>query len=304
MNPTALDVPRENPWAIVSLFISSLVWGLAWWPLKIFGSYGLDGHGIALTAYALVAVVSLPMIWRERAQWRGEVRLLLLIGLCFGVANFAFTWALMEGSVVRSMLLFFLLPAWGAIGGKLLLKESLGLRRLVSVALCLVGVFTIVGGVNVFSTPISLADGAAFIAGIFYTLAGIANRAALRIPIASRTLMSFVGCASVAVIGLAFHPVVLPEMPGMMWLMLILFAFIWLLGGTALTTFGVTHVDASRAAVLQVSELVIAVIAAVLIGGESLSLGELAGGILIFAASLLEAFSTPSQASTLKEHRP
>ena len=90
----------------------------------------------------------------------------------------------------------------------------------------------------------------------------------------------------------------------MMWLMLILFAFIWLLGGTALTTFGVTHVDASRAAVLQVSELVIAVIAAVLIGGESLSLGELAGGILIFAASLLEAFSTPSQASTLKEHRP
>ena len=65
--------------------------------------------------------------------------LLLLIGLFFGLANFLFTWSLMVGSVVRSMLLFFLLPAWGAIGGRLFLNEKLGPRRLLAVALCLGG---------------------------------------------------------------------------------------------------------------------------------------------------------------------
>ncbi len=297
MNPIALpDRRRESPLALLSLFASGLVWGFAWWPLKYFAAYGVDGHSIALTAYAMVALVSLPLVWRERAAWRSETRYLLLIGLCFGVANFAFTWALMAGSVVRAMLLFFLLPACGAIGGKLFLKETLGWRRLLTVALCLGGVFTIVGGVDVFSTPLSYADGGAFIAGLFYTLAGIANRAARKIPIVSRTLMSFVGCTAVAVIGLTLHPVTIPELPVFVWVMLFLFAFLWLMGGTALTTYGVTHVDVSRAAVLQVTELVVAVITAVLIGGEALSGAELAGGVMILAASLIEAFSVPADA--------
>lgn len=291
----------ESPLALLSLFASGLVWGFAWWPLKYFAAYGIDGHSIALTAYALVALVALPLVWRERAAWRGEIHYLLLIGLCFGVANFAFTWALMAGSVVRAMLLFFLLPAWGAIGGKLFLKETLGWRRLLTVALCLSGVFTIVGGVEVFSTPLSLADAAAFIAGIFYTLAGIANRAAREIPIVSRTLMSFIGCTMIAVLGLAVHPVTIPALPTFVWVMLFLFAFLWLMGGTALTTYGVTHVDASRAAVLQVTELVVAVITAVLIGGEHFSAGELVGGAMILAASLLEAISTPPRAPDLAD---
>ncbi len=291
ISPTVRSV--ESPLALLSLFASGLVWGFAWWPLKYFAAQGIDGHSIALTAYAMVALVSLPLVWRERAAWRKEWHYLLLIGLCFGVANFLLTWALMAGSVVRVMLLFFLLPAWGAIGGKLFLKETLGWRRLLTVALCLAGVFTIVGGMEVFTAPLSFADAGAFIAGIFYTLAGITNRAAREIPIASRTLMSFVGCASIAVVGLAVHPVSIPTLSAFVWVMLFLFAFLWLMGGTALTTYGVTHVDASRAAVLQVTELVVAVISAVLIGGEHFSIGELVGGAMILAASLIEAISTP-----------
>ncbi len=297
MSSTSLPLrSAESPLALLSLFASGLVWGFAWLPLKYFAGLGIDGHSIALTAYALVALVSFPLVWRERAAWRGETHYLLLIGLCFGVANFALTWALMAGSVVRAMLLFFLMPAWGAIGGKLFLKETLGWRRLMTVALCLSGVFTIVGGVEVFTAPLSFGDAAAFIAGIFYTLAGIANRAARAIPIASRTLMSFIGCTTIAVIGLALHPVTIPALPAFDWTLLALFAFIWLMGGTALTTYGVTHVDVSRAAVLQVTELVVAVLSAVLIGGEHFSAGELVGGAMILAASLLEAISVPPSA--------
>lgn len=285
---------KESPLAVLSLVFSGIVWGFAWWPLKIFAAQGLDGHAIALTAYALVGLVSLPFILRERRAWRREFHLLLLIGLFFGIANFLFTWSLMVGSVVRSMLLFFLLPAWGAIGGRLILKERLGPRRLLAVALCLGGVFTIVGGVDVFSEPLSFADVTAFIAGIAYTAAGITNRAAREIPITSRTLMSFVGCTFIALVGLSVHMPEIPTLSATGWGLLFLFAFVWLMGGTLLTTYGVTHVQASRAAVLQVAELVIAVVSAVLIGGESLSAGEYAGGAMILAATLIEALSPPA----------
>lgn len=284
---------KEAPFAVVSLVLSGVIWGFAWWPLKYFGTQGLDGHAIALTAYALVGLVSLPLIWRERRAWRQEWILLLLIGFFFGLANFLFSWSLMDGSVVRGMLLFFLLPAWGALGGKIFLKERLGMRRLLAVVLCLVGVFTIVGGVEAFSEPLSFADVAALVAGLAYTAAGITNRAAQAIPLASRTLISFVGCGFVAFAGLAIHTPAIPALPGTVWALLCLFAFIWLMGGTLLTTYGVTHVQASRAAVLQVGELLVAIFSAVLIGGEVLSAGEYAGATMIVAATLIEALRQP-----------
>ena len=284
---------KESPLAVLSLVLSGVVWGFAWWPLKYFGAQGLDGHAIALTAYALVGVASLPLIWREHHAWRPEWYWLLLIGLFFGLANFLFSWSLMVGSVVRGMLLFFLLPAWGVLGGKIFLKERLGMRRLLAVALCLGGVFTIVGGVDVFDAPLSFADVAAFIAGLAYTAAGITNRAAREIPIASRTLVSFVGCGLVALAGLAVHTPVIPMLAPTEWALLCLFAFVWLMGGTLLTTYGVTHVQASRAAVLQVAELLVAVVSAVLIGGETLSAGEYAGGAMILLATLIEALGKP-----------
>lgn len=296
-SPIAIARKTESSLALMSLMLGSVVWGLAWWPLKYFGQQGLDGHAIALTAYGLVAVVSLPLIWHERRLWRAEWRLLLLIGLLFGIANFLFTWALMVGSVVRCMLLFFLLPAWGVIGGKLFLHEQLGLRRLLAVVLCLFGVFTIVGGIEVFDTPLSFADAAAFFAGMAYTGAGITNRAAISIPMTSRTMMAFVGCTAIALFGLSVHVPAVPTLVASDLALLVLYAFIWLVGGTLLSTYGVTHVQASRAAVMQVLELIVAMGSAVLLGGESLSVGEIAGALMILGATMIEALSSqPSEA--------
>jgi len=297
MSANVSQAPKyDPPIALLALMLGGAFWGLAWWPLKYFGQQGLDGHAIALTAYALVSLVSLPLIWRERHAWRGEWRLLLLIAVLFGIANFLFTWSLMVGSVVRSMLLFFLLPAWGVIGGKLFLSEQLGPRRLLAVALSLIGVFTIVGGFDVFDAPLSLADAAAFIAGIAYTGAGITNRKAFEIPMVSRTLVAFVGCTSVALLGLVIHVPTIPMMSVSDWSLLALYAFVWLIGGTLLTTYGVTYVPASRAAVMQVLELIVAMISAILIGGELLSIGEIVGAVMILSATFLKALTAKPEA--------
>ena len=284
---------KESTAAFLALMGSGIVWGVIWWPLKYFGGFGLTGHAIGLTAYTMVAIATLPLVWRERHQWRPEFGLLVLIGLFFGFANMAFTSALMSGSVVRAMLLFYLLPAWGAIGGAIFLKERITPRRLIAVLLSLCGVIVIMGGIDIFLLPWSVADLAALSAGLFYTAAAIANRKARAIPLVSRTLVSFVGCSLVAVCGLALSVPVIPELSLQTWGLLALFAFIWLLGGTMLTTFGVTYIQASRAAVLQVVELLVAVLSAILLGGEVLSLTDCLGAVLIVTATLIEAFTQP-----------
>lgn len=290
---------REPRLALISLLTGSVIWGFTWMPLKFFAAAGLDGHAVSLTAYVLVALVSMPFIWRERHHWHSETHWLILIGLCFGVANVGLTIALMSGSVVRVMLLFFLLPVWGALGGALFLGESLDRRRLIAVALSLIGVFVIVGGLRALDEPPSVADLAALIAGICYTAAGIANRKARRIPMISRTLSSFAGCAVLALVGLLISSPIIPDLPALTWLLLAGFAFFWLLGAGLLTTYGVTHVQASRAAVFQIVELLVAVVSAVLIGGETLSYGDYVGGALILLATMIEAFPRPSPSAEI-----
>ncbi len=291
---TAIDIGlplrrRESPAAFFALMASGVCWGLIWLPLKFFGELGLTGHTIALSAYALLAVLSLPVLLRQRHLWRGEWRLLLLIGLFFGCANVAFTSALMLGPVVRAMLLFYLLPAWGAIGGWLFLDERLGRRRLLAVALSLGGVAVILTAGDAWRAPLSMADAMALAAGLCYTGAGIVNRRARAIPLASRTLVTFIGSAVLAAIGLLFLTPAMPHLSAVHWLLLALFALLWLLGASLMTTYGVTHVEASRAAVLQVVELLVAVVSAVLLGGEVLRLQEWLGGAMIVGATLLEA---------------
>jgi drug/metabolite transporter (DMT)-like permease len=285
---SALPAPAPARLALASLLASGLVWGLSWWPLKHFAAAGLTGNLIGITAYALVGLAALPVLWRERAAWRGEGLLLMLIGLFFGAANIAFTNALMMGEVVRAMLLFYLLPAWGALGGALFLRERLAPRRIAAVLLSLSGVFVILGG-GASIQAFSVADAAALAAGLCYTAAGIANRRATRIPVASRTMVSFIGCALVACIGQLLLPAPLPAPGATTWLLLVLFAFVWLLGGTLLTTYGVTHMQTSRASVLQVVELLVAVASAMLLGGELLTSKEWTGGAMVVAATLLEA---------------
>ena len=295
--PMTADNPvmpaKESTAAFLALIGSGFVWGVSWLPLKYFGGFGLTGHAIVLTAYLMVAIVALPLVWRERHQWRPEFRLLLLIGLFFGFANMALTSALTSGSVVRAMMLFFLLPAWGAIGGAIFLKERITARRVTAVLMSLFGVVVIMGGIDIFLEPWSAVDLTALSAGLFYTAAGIVNRKARVIPMLSRTLVSFIGCSLVAICGLAFSVPVIPELPLQIWGLLTLFAFIWLLGGTMLTTFGVTYIQASRAAVLQVVELLVAVLSAIWLGGEVLSLTDCLGAVLIVTATLIEAFSQP-----------
>ena len=292
MTPSRLSAARSSALSqlpVISLLVGTVFWGLLWWPLKFFAQVGLTSNLIGITAYTMVGVVAIPIVWRQRKSWGDEWRLLGLIGFFFALANISFNTALIHGEVVRVMLLFYLLPAWGALGGVLILGEKLSKQRCFAIAISLLGVFVIMGVDNL-SWEFSLADMMALAAGMFLSAAGVVNKMALKIPMASRSFIPFIFCPVLAAVGNYFAPTPMPEMSLITWGLLAGFAFIWILGATIFTTLGVSNIEASRASILQVTELFVAIISAMVVGGEVLEIKEYVGGALIILASLIEAF--------------
>ena len=68
------------------------------------------------------------------------------------------------------------------------------------------------------------------------------------------------------------------------------YGIVWLMLITLGTQWGVTHLEAGRASIIIVMELVVAVISAVIILNQPLSLVEITGALLVIAAAILEGF--------------
>ena len=66
------------------------------------------------------------------------------------------------------------------------------------------------------------------------------------------------------------------------------FALVWIVGGSSTTTYGMTHLEAGRSAVILLAELVSAVASASLVKGRIPSVPELVGGGLILGAAALD----------------
>lgn len=266
-------------------------------PLKWFIAQGLTGPVVSLLSYGLVGLCALIFIWRDRTAWRVQWGLMLALAAVGGWANTSFVNALMMGDVVRVMFLFYLSPVWSVLGGWLFLKERIPATRWAAVAAAIVGLWMVLGGVSVTTLSLSLVDLLALSAGLAFAANNIIARAAQAIPMRSKTLAVFAGCGAISLAATMVLEQSVPEMRAGVWLAILGYGFGWLLLATATWQFGVTHLESSRAGVILLAELVVAVMSALWIGGETLTPMGWAGGALIAIAALVEAVDSANSAS-------
>lgn len=293
MNPL---VARTERLATLAMLVSGLLWGLTWMPLRHFAGQQLTGLTLTALTYGAIGAVSLPWIWSQRRIWWHQGHLLILVGLLGGLANACFTTALMFGEISRAMLLFYLTPLWGTIGGRVCFGEPVTRLRMLCVVMALGGALLVLGGPAALSGNLHWMDLIAIGAGLFFASQNIAARAASGIPISVKVLAAFVGCGAVAFVLLPFAGHEFPAVDATLALKLTGFAVLWLVAAMWTQVYGVSHLEAGRAAVLVVFELVASVVSAMVIAGERLDMLGWVGAALITGAALVEARAIQSPA--------
>jgi drug/metabolite transporter (DMT)-like permease len=283
--------PDQSRLAVGALLIAGLLWGLTWMPFRYFGSQGLNGITFTMMSYGLIGLAVLPWLLLRRASWLPQGRLVAFIALTGGGANVCFASALMTGEVVRVMLLFYLAPVWGVLGGRIAFGEPITRLRVIAVAAAIGGAFLLLGGTAVFETPPGVVDLLALASGMLYASQNIFTLAADRTPLHAKTLAVFVGCGLLSGALALMTKQALPTISSALVFQLVAFAGIWMMAAMFLTVYGVTHLEAGRSAILLVFELVAAVVSAMWIGGERLDGLEWIGAALITGAALIEARS-------------
>lgn len=280
---------------VAVLLAASVLWGAAWWPLKQMNALGIEGIPLIVVAYGAITLCVLPVLLQQRRHWRGEVRNLLLIACLGGYANLAFNLAMIYGEVVRVMVLFYLLPLWGVLGGRIFLGERIDVSRALAMLLALGGAVVLLGGVEVLRGGLAWTDVLAITCGISFAGNNLVFRARQHLPVASKATAMLIG-SFILVLPLAFAGIQpWPQLAMTEWGWVVAYGVVWLLLATLGTQWAITHLEAGRASILIIMELVTAVVTATLIGGEVMTVPEMLGGVLILVAAVVEALRASTE---------
>jgi drug/metabolite transporter (DMT)-like permease len=285
---------------VASLVGASLFWGCAWLPLKALEESGVDALSLALAAFTLLAVGMVLFSWRQTGHLPigGSLVLIALLG---GGANLAFTLAMVYGEVVRAMVLFYLLPLWGVLGGWLVLGERVDRVRWLGVALALLGAWLVLGGFEILQAVPSGFELFGLLAGLLYAMNNLVFRGVQGIPLSAKLSAMFIGCAGLALVAALATDIAWPSaVTPLAWGGVLLYALFWLMPANLGAQYGVTHLEAGRASVILILELVAAVLSATLIGGEQMAPWEWVGAALILLAALIEAVRGRSETAPIR----
>jgi len=288
-------MPHSTRAPIVALIASSVLWGLIWLPLKYFSNMGFGSVALLFVAYCSLTVIGLPLLIKHARHWHKEWSVIALIFVFGGYANIAFNTSMMYGNVIRTMALFYTLPLWALLGAYFFLSEKVTLWRAVAASFAMIGAWLILGGINILASPPGWMDLLALTSGFTYAMNNLCFRATPAIPVAPKIATMFLSGAVFSALLLLAGVEALPRhLSPSLWVLASAFGLVWILLANMGTQWGVTHIEAGRAAVIIVLELVIAIISSMLLSDARLSLLEWCGAGLILIAALMEARDQPT----------
>jgi len=289
-------IRRVSPATVVA--VSAVFWGLWWLPLRSLGATGLGPMALNFWLYMLAALALLPMLWALRAKAvAGGVPLLLSAAL-FGVAILAWNGALQTGEVVRVTLLFFLMPVWATVLGRLFLAEPMGGRRVAAICFGIGGALVLLAEAWP-PVPKALGDWLGLSSGMLFAGSATAARFG-RVDGRVLTALAFlIGSALAAiVVGLGPEPAFPPSLGALLPVAAV--ALFWLMPITWAQLWGSGRMDPGRLALLMLLEVVAAAVSAALLTDEPFGLREAAGCVLILAAGALEATGQTTKVSEIR----
>lgn len=287
-----MTAAREGRVAVAALVTGATVWGLIWYPYRALAEGGLPGAPAATATYLIALALVLPFVrgWSRQPRTLGGLALLALIT---GWSNIGFTLSVIYGDVVRVVLLFYLSPLWTMLFARVLLGEALTGRGYAVMALALSGAGVMLWNPAVGAPlPHDAAEWMALTAGVTFALSNVLSRRLAAVPDAVRACAVFAGCAMVGLAAMAWAPAA-AGWPDIRSAVLLLLLGVVLAAVNLAVQFGLARVQANRAVVIYLFELVVTATAAWWLVGDVMTVREWVGGGLIVAAGLASDLVRP-----------
>ncbi|MCK4950303.1 MAG: DMT family transporter [Gammaproteobacteria bacterium] len=276
----------------VYLLIAATLWGMFWYPLRLLNESGLPGIWTSLVIYAAPMIIGGFFIWPYRHEFSRRPLLLLIMGLASGWCNVSFVIAIIEGNVVRVVMLFYLSPLWTVLLGWIFLRERLSTLSWFVLILAMAGALTMLWDPSIgMPWPQDRADWLALSSGFGFALANVIVRSMQDISIQVKTMSVWMGVVLVSIIWIVVMQEEIPDISTEVLLSSIALGVFGIILMTVLVQYGVTHMPVYRSAVILLFEIVIAAVSAELLTNEVILTREWIGGMLIIAAALESAYS-------------
>ena len=282
-------MPSSRLLPVLGLLTAATLWGVFWYPLRWLEDQGLSGLWSSLLLYAGTAV-AWPFLLRSRMdEWARAPGWLLLVALGSGWTNIAFVLAMLEGEVMRVLLLFYLSPLWATLLGWLFLHERMDTPTLGILGLAVTGAVVMLWNPSLgFPWPEDMADWLALSSGFAFAALNVVVRHLQNVSVQVKTVAGWLGVFVLAAILLLLRGELLAaEWPAVGWALLIGATVLVLM--TLSVVYGVTHMPVKRSAVILLFEIVAGAVSSMWLTDETLTRAEWIGGALVVLAAWLSA---------------
>ena len=275
--------------ATFGLLFGAIAWGIIWYPYRLLDQAGISGIAASVATYAVALALGGLLFGHSWRRVLVHPKTMLPLMLAAGWTNLSYVLAVIDGEVMRVLLLFYLSPLWTLLLARLLLDEPAGRRGLFVIALSLTGAFVMLWRpAQGLPLPQNTAEWLGFSSGFCFALTNVLTRRATHLSLEAKSFAIWAGVTVLALLLLPFGSTALPppsQITSSHWLLMLGLGAI-LMVTTLLVQYGVTHTRVTRASVIFLFELVVASISSYLLAGEVLTIHEWVGGAMIVAATL------------------
>ena len=280
---------------ILSLIIvvSSCAWGLYWLPLRSIEQAGIVGSWSIVFVNACPLLILVPLILFNLDQLKMYPKPIFSAGFMIGAAFTFYANGLVETSVIRATLLFYLSPIWSTIIGIIWLKERLTIARVISIVIALIGlIFLLSNFDNQENKALNFGDLSSVLSGFFWALGASILKKWSKVPILSLTTVVYFSTSFLSI----FLAVIVYKAPIPSFSLVVenfILAFTWsviVLLPSFCIIFRISQIlFPGRVGILMMSEVVVAVISAkILLPEEEMFVLHWIGAIAILTAGLIE----------------
>lgn len=271
---------------ILALLGTATFWGLLWYPMRWLEAHGVPGLWGTAILFTSALVVGAPMLWRYRAQLATRPALLVGLMIANGWCNTAFILAVLDGEVVRVVLLFYLSPIWAVLLARVLLGERLPSRAWVTLLVAMTGALIILWQPALgMPWPRDHSDWLAISSGFGFACSNVFIRMGHDLAIGLKVVIAWLGVTVLAGVLLlggfggqmewGVTPVAVAVAVGMVGIVLM----------SVCLVFGVSRMPVHRSAVILLFEVLVGAVSAQWLADEALGAREWLGGALILGAA-------------------